>query len=176
VKEMWKDIKDFEGLYQVSSLGNIKNIKTNRVFNGYIQNTGYPTVTLKNKKYSIHRLVALAFIDNPLQKPQVNHIDSDRTNNKVENLEWCTHSENMQHAFKVGAMDNAIKKLIKNKIRAKKVAQYDLSDNLIAIHKGSVDITNKLKKEGIKISHRNVRKVCQGERHKAGGFVWKYLD
>ena len=96
MQEIWKDIKGYEGLYQVSNLGNVKSLKTNK--NLYSSNAkGYRRVGLfkgKRKGYSIHRLVAQAFIPNPENKPCVNHKDCNRANNNVNNLEWCTHKEN----------------------------------------------------------------------------------
>lgn len=117
MKEIWKDIKDYEGVYQVSNLGRVKSLSRfhNNNSGGYLskerilkQNIkrGYLTVGLckegKTKTYSVHRLVAIAFIVNPHNKKTVNHIDGNKTNNLVSNLEWCTYSENQQHAFNIG--------------------------------------------------------------------------
>lgn len=114
MQEIWKDIQDFEGLYQVSSIGNVKRIlfinnkvtkPKERMIRTYTTN-GYKMVDLckqgKYKRCLVHRLVATAFIDNPLQKQQVNHKDGNKSNNTVDNLEWCTQSENMKHAYKIG--------------------------------------------------------------------------
>lgn len=102
--EMWKDIPGFEGLYQVSSLGRIRRngkFKTLRP-----DRRGYLTVWLcKNsvqKNHKVHRLVASVFIPNPESKRTVNHIDGNKQNNRVENLEWATHSENITHANSTG--------------------------------------------------------------------------
>lgn len=127
-KEIWKDIKDFEGLYQVSNLGRIKRLPK-KVYNNGLKNKnkyfiskeiilkpstiskGYKGVILtKDKKRypkKVHRLVAQEFIPNPENKPQINHIDCNKTNNSVENLEWCTNSENQIHAYKHG-LNNCI--------------------------------------------------------------------
>lgn len=99
---MWKDIKGYEGLYQVSINGDIKN-KFGVVINGWQQNKhGYRKVRLyKNRKakdFYLHRIVAIAFVDNPNSKPIINHIDSNPKNNKASNLEWVTQKENMEHA------------------------------------------------------------------------------
>ena len=97
MKEIWKDIKDYEGLYQVSNLGNVKSLKTNKNLY-YSKSKNYLRVSLnKNgirKGYSIHRLVAQAFIPNPNNYPCVNHKDCNGNNNKVNNLEWCTYKQN----------------------------------------------------------------------------------
>ena len=91
---MRKPIKDFEGLYEVDDLGNVYSVRRNKIMSPVIINSGYYTVKLsKNKiltRYLIHRLVAQAFLDNPDNLPCVNHKDEDKTNNSVDNLEWCT--------------------------------------------------------------------------------------
>jgi hypothetical protein len=118
MQEIWKSIEGFEGLYEVSNLGNVRSLPRtvkNRYFPGKnrsltSQKTGYKAVTLtgKGKRITdyVHRLVAKAFIANPENKPAINHIDSDRTNNNVMNLEWCTFQENIDHAAKVGSFNN----------------------------------------------------------------------
>ena len=115
---MWKPIKGYEGLYEVSDRGSIKALK--RIVNSgkchrtweehfikyAVDANGYFRTNLAkggvNKTFKIHRLVAEAFIPNPLKLPEVNHIDGNKQNNSVENLEWCNHSENLKHAVKMG--------------------------------------------------------------------------
>ena len=114
MKEIWKDIKDFEGLYQISNLGRIKSLldnkgkkreiirKPRKAKNGYLYlnlwNNG------KYKTVKIHRLVAEYFIDNVNELPVVNHIDGNKLNNSANNLEWCTYKQNTIHAYKNGLL------------------------------------------------------------------------
>jgi hypothetical protein len=104
--EQWKDIKGYEGFYQVSNLGNVKNIKRNTIRKLKEDNSGYLHCLLSanavRKTFLVHRLVAAAFIDNPENKPFINHINANRSDNCVENLEWCTQKENINHSRKMG--------------------------------------------------------------------------
>lgn len=115
MKEIWKDIKGYENLYQVSTLGNVRSFKN---YNGkglvqvphnlkpqYGRHDYYTVHLTKNKNYKnalIHRLVAETFIENPNKLPQVNHIDGNKYNNSVDNLEWCNCSYNIKHAYNLG--------------------------------------------------------------------------
>jgi hypothetical protein len=120
VNEVWKDIEDYPN-YQISNFGrvkskeritnvgikNVKEIKREeRILKLFHNKKGYAqTILYRDKKphpVKIHRLVANAFIPNPENKPQVNHIDGDKNNNRIDNLEWCTQTENIQHSYKVG--------------------------------------------------------------------------
>lgn len=126
--EKWKDIKDYEGLYQVSNLGNVKSLdrkivgkdKIEKPYYGRVLSFLYSKQTKKHplkrccvelwkdgsrKRAFVHRLVACAFIENPNNKPQVNHIDGNPLNNCVENLEWVTNSENVKHAYANGLIN-----------------------------------------------------------------------
>lgn len=118
--EVWKDCKGYEGLYQVSNLGRVKSlerVRTNhsgglwvqpeKILPGKIDGCGYRVVHLsspsgKDKIERVHRLVALVFVDNPERKPEVNHINSIRLDNRAENLEWMTHQENIQYSVNQG--------------------------------------------------------------------------
>ena len=107
--EIWKDINDYEGLYQVSNFGNVKSLgneftRKERFLKLSPQSKGYLTVVLQKnatrKMVLVHRIVAEYFVSNPLNKSQINHINGDKTDNKVENLEWVSHRENLDHAIK----------------------------------------------------------------------------
>ena len=105
--EEWRDIPGYESFYQVSNLGNVRSIRFNKIRNMKSwDSNGYRAVELylNNNGYTvgIHRLVALALIPNPENKPEVNHKDRNRSNNNVENLEWVTQSENVAHAYRNG--------------------------------------------------------------------------
>ena len=121
-KEIWKDIPEYKGLYQVSNYGNIrsmdtiinckgaknidKHIRYGKILRQNKTTTGYYYVNLskqgKVKNMRVHRLVALTFIDNPNNYLLINYIDGNKLNNKVENLEWCNHSYNLKEAYRIG--------------------------------------------------------------------------
>lgn len=105
ITEVYKTIEDYPN-YEVSNLGNVRNRKTGLMLRPDKNNDGYLRVNLckngKSKMFKIHRLVASAFIPNPEHKRTVNHINGIKIDNRLENLEWATHSENVKHAFKTG--------------------------------------------------------------------------
>jgi len=101
--EKFKDIEGYEGLYRISSWGRVYNIKREKFVSPEMTKKGYLRVDLYNSKgerkhFKIHRLVADAFIPNENNKPQVNHLDGNKQNNSITNLEWCTNAENCEHA------------------------------------------------------------------------------
>lgn len=180
MQEIWKDVKGYEGRYQVSNLGRIKSVRAWRgnkhakkyieqetMVNGYVGNTGYVYVHLDGKNCTLHRLIAKTFIDNPKNKPQVNHIDGNKLNNNVNNLEWCTNKENAVHARENGLLldrDNVCS--IKN---GKRIKQFDINGNYIRTWDSA-------KKAGItlNIDFSTIIKCCKGKRNKCGGYCWKY--
>lgn len=105
MKEQWKPVVGYEDLYFVSNLGRIYGIKRKRLISICLRKDGYTKVGLyKNgirTHFGVHRLVAQAFIENPCNFPQVNHIGENKTNNSVDNLEWCTAKQNMNHGTRL---------------------------------------------------------------------------
>lgn len=106
MQHYWKDAKGYEGIYEISNKGVIRNVHTGKLIYGTINSRGYVRASLtKNgfkKNVSVHILVAQSFVDNPHNKPYVNHKDGIRTNNDANNLEWCTQKENVNHAIETG--------------------------------------------------------------------------
>lgn len=127
VKEIWKPVVGYENLYEVSNMGFIRSLKRQTIskrnivrnweskpIKVIINPRGYAVVNLylnrKMKQYRIHRLVAISFIPNPHNKPYVNHLDGVKSNNNINNLEWCTSQENSIHAVKTGLLQNSSRK------------------------------------------------------------------
>lgn len=161
--EIWKNIKGYEGKYQISSYGRVKSLKgyhgEDRVYilkphtsTNLSINYSYVTLWLncKSKKLSVHRLVAEHFIPNPLNKPFINHIDNNPQNNNMSNLEWCTQKENIQHSLKQGRRtQNTQKAMIllatKRKQEAFNEAKNLLKDCFINLEHKNSDKSNKRK-------------------------------
>lgn len=186
MEEVWKDIPNYEGLYQASNLGRIKSLnriimrKDNKIYTqkekilkpaknhkGYLHCS--LTKDFKTKKISVHRLVAQTFISNSNNLPQVNHIDGNKQNNQTNNLEWITNYDNIQHSITTGIRD--VKKIIKTMVDKNKkiVNQYDLEGNFIKKWESIKSAELQLN-----IPNQNICKVCQGKRKTAGGYIWKY--
>ena len=179
MQEVWKDVVGYRGRYQVSNLGNVKSLQRWDNLNGRIQKRekilktaidykGYIKVKLYSgvdkKTVSVHRLVAMAFIENSDNKKQVNHIDGDKTNNRVDNLELCTNKENQHHARKNGLADNCRKK-------GKKVLQFDLQGNFLN-EWYNIETAG----ANLNINGRNICACCKGKVKTAGGYIWKYKE
>lgn len=165
---MWKDIDNFEN-YKISNFGNVKSFTKRKSGNNLIpqiSRKGYQTVLLYNNgkphQKKIHRLVAAAFISNKDKLPQVNHIDGNKQNNRVDNLEWCDNSYNQIHAYKTG--------LERPKFQ-RKIKQYSLEGEYIAEFNYIREAKRYLNIDGSSISA-----CCRGKRKSAGGFIWKYAD
>jgi|SRR5690554_810142 len=151
MKEIWKDIPGFEGYYQASSLGRIKSVKRSverrnnhkngiwvyksKIIKPRLSTWGYYQVSLytehgRNQPF-VHRIIAFTFIENPRNKPQVNHKNGIKTDNRIENLEWCTHSENNKHAYDAGLKKGITKR------------KYKLSDENVLYIRKNKNITGK---------------------------------
>lgn len=177
MKEIWKDIEDYEGLYQVSNLGNVRSLNYNgthkiKEMAHQLMRKGYLRVHLsknnKSKRISIHRLVAETFIPNPNNLPQVNHIDGNKQNNCVSNLEWCTNLENQRHAWNNGLRKSKKGYHINS---AKSVYQYDLEGNFI---KQWDYISDASKELGISLS--SIYRNCNNQIKKPKYYIWKYAN
>ena len=159
--EEWKEIKDFNSYY-VSNFGRIKH--KNKILKPIKSRNGYLHIFLyKNKikkQFLIHRLVAIEFIDNTSEYNEVNHIDSDKENNRIDNLEWCTRKQNVHHFLSTNN---------RNDTNAKEVIQYDLYGNLIKKYKS---IRSASTETGI--SPHNIIFCCRGQKTTASNFIWKY--
>lgn len=172
MEEIWKDVKGYEGIYQVSNLGRIKSLSRNtknqyaykeKIIKQIKDKRGYLIVNIKKRATKVHRIVAEAFIPNPNNLPQVNHIDGNKLNNNVDNLEWCTQKENIQHGWKIGLYgENA-------HIKRKKVIQYTLDGKFIKEYCSANEAS---RQTGILCT--NICRCCRGERNKAGGYKWNY--
>jgi molybdenum-dependent DNA-binding transcriptional regulator ModE len=147
--------------YYVSNLGRFKNSYGQIMENYKTNENGYIRVYIYKKTFAIHRLVAITFLENPENKEQVNHKDGNKLNNKVENLEWCSNTENQKHKFEIGLGNNF----------TRKVKQYDLNWNLIKEY-NSISLAAK----EMKISKGTIRGVLIKYRKTACGFIWRYSD
>lgn len=166
MEEIWKGIK-FDKNYMVSNIGNIYSKKSKKILKPYLTRKGYLRIMLSNKKrYVIHRLVAEAFIPNIKNKPQVNHIDGNKLNNCVDNLEWCTQSENMQHALKT-----KLKIMPKGKevYNARSILQFDTNGNFVK----EWDCISEAQRE-LHLYH--ISDCCYGKRNKCGNYLWKFKE
>lgn len=178
--EIWKDIKGYEGKYQISNLGNIKSINYNKtkkekLLKPNISKRGYKYINLcksgrQQKKY-IHRLVAEAFISNPNNYPVINHKDNNPLNNNVKNLEWCTQSYNVRYAYKCGRKSFWLGKSGRKHCLSKAIFQYDLNEKFVKKWDCMKDVERQL---GIRVG--NISACCTGRKKTAGGFKWKYKE
>ena len=162
MEEIWRDIKGFEGKYMVSNLGRVKSLNYNKtgkekIMKGVPDGYGYFQLSLckegKVKNCRINRLVAQAFIPNPDNLPEVNHKDKIRTNNRVDNLEWCTTQYNVEYS------------------KAKAVIGINKVSGLIL----EFPSANEAKRQ-TGINQSNIIQCCKGRRNSAGGFYWHYVD
>jgi len=176
--EKWKDIKGYEGIYQVSDKGNVKSLERivtekngktkklkERTLKPVINNNGYCELILhKNKKYKhyrVHRLVAEAFIENPNNYPIINHKDGNRRNNIKENIEWCTYKYNY----------NYDKKEKPCWYKGKRIDQYDENMEYIKTYNSLYEIEKEYN-----VSRTAIRFCCLGKNKTCRGYIWRYAD
>ena len=161
--EEWRDIKGYEGKYMVSNLGRVKSLNYNKtgkegILKGVDNGDGYLVVELskdgKGKTCRINRLIAQAFIPNPDNLPEVNHKNEDKTDNRVENLEWCTKQYNIEYS------------------KAKAVIGINKVSGLILEFPSAMEAERQTG-----INNSNIIACCKGKRYKsAGGYIWFYAD
>jgi len=159
--KIFNDEKISNKKYFVSTLGRFKNSYGTIMENYKVNENGYIRVYIYNKTFTLHRLVALTFLENPENKEQVNHKDGNKLNNSVNNLEFVTNTENQLHKFKMGLGNNY----------TRKIGQYDLEGNFIKEFKSIISASKELN-----TSTSNIKGVLINKRKTAAGFIWKYLE
>jgi hypothetical protein len=181
VDEIWKDIKGYEGLYQVSNLGNVRSLRyrnRDEVRELFLKPhaRGYLQVELhkngKRKMFTVHRLVAMAFVDGYEENKQVNHIDEDKKNNVSTNLEWVSASQNVLHSISHRkVVDGKLRYYPKFQARTDKrpVVQMSLDGEIIKRWESTIKV-----KEKLGYSDWSVKQCCRGNRQTAYGYKWQY--
>jgi len=188
-EEVWKDIKGYEGLYQVSNRGRVKSLERyikrgihgiqyspERIRKQSQTHDGYQIIILSKNKIKttnrVNRIVADAFIPNPNNKPQVNHINNVRDDNRVENLEWVTASENQKYSYITNNRVNSnLNRFGIDNPLSKCILQYSADNKFIKKFYGIRDAERKTG-----INSGCITKCCKNKRKIAGGFIWKYED
>lgn len=176
MNEVWKEIAGYEGLYEVSNLGRVKSLNHPQLFilSPVLTVFGYHEVSLRKngsaKIFKLHRLVATTFLENPLNKRCINHKSGVKINNAVDNIEWCTYSENTKHMYRVlnvqpgSTWDNT-----EYPLKARSVSSIDNNGN-IETYKS---LTNAATYHNI---HRAAICTAIKKGHRAAGFHWKYAE
>lgn len=174
--EIWLDIPGFEGRYQASNLGRIKSLKSNKILSATDNGHGYKQVSLykngKNIKYKVHRLVMITFKANPDNKAQVNHINEDKSDNRLNNLEWCDNKYNVNY----GSANE------RRSSTAKKSGLYDrqakqLSKKVICVETGVVyDSIMEAARENDLKSYSPIGECCNGKKETAKGLHWRFYE
>ncbi|MCL2215777.1 MAG: NUMOD4 domain-containing protein [Defluviitaleaceae bacterium] len=184
--EVWREIPGYEN-YAVSNLGRIKNIKPylskpgakNRLLKPQEDKDGYFRVELcaksKKKKYKVHRLVALAFLENPKSLPQINHKDECKQNNNVDNLEWCTEQYNKTYKnlhYRTAKKRDYTKVIPKVIAKTKKrVNMFSMDGIFIRTYESQHEAGRQMG-----ISNKSINSCCRGKARAAGGYIWQDAD
>lgn len=178
--EIWKSVIGYENLYEVSNLGGVRSLSSNKVLKQSSDKGGYLRVNLYNnqvcKTFKVHRLVGSAFIKEEPNKTLIDHINGNRNDNKVENLRWCSNKEN--HNF---SLTKATRKELSDN-NVKKYGSHGFikaSRKVIQCSKNGIElkIWNSIKEasEVLGITKHNIFRVCNGQRISAGGYTWKFI-
>lgn len=178
MQEIWKPIKGYEGLYQVSDQGRVKSLERKncfgrtvkeRILKPYDKGYGYLSVDLfidgKRKQHQVHRLVCEAFHENPENKPQVNHKNEIKADNRACNLEWCTRRENCNFGTRNARIGEAVVKA-----QSQPIGQFSLDGELIKVWQSTHEAERQTG-----FNQGNISKVANGKRKTASGFIWKYV-
>lgn len=175
MEEIWKDIEGYETLYKISNLGRVKSFYKDKLLKPSINSQGYYRVNLYKKGIAkqmfIHRLVAMAFIPNPDNKPMINHLDCNPLNCKVDNLEWCTNQENVEYMTKLGRN----KRSNEWKLNAREKNKYKkkiVGTNIKNGKKIYFDSIAEAGRNGFSIG--DISKCCRNERKSVKGYKFEY--
>lgn len=171
MEEIWKELDDLPN-YEISNMGRLRNKNTLRILKTRISKFGYEhiTITYGGEQYfrAIHRLVAKTFLINPDNKPDVNHIDENKLNNNVNNLEWVTKSENINH----GTRNERVRKAISNsKTLSIPIIATNLKTGEVQEFYGSRECARQLG-----LNHSLITNVLKGRRRQTGGYTFKYKE
>ena len=180
ISEVWKDIKGYEGLYQISNLGRVKSLERTvaaksgskrtvreRILKPRTDKDDYLLVNLyegsgKRKTFKVHRLVCEAFHDNPKNNPEVNHINEDKSDNSACNLEWVTAKENCNHGTRNARSAKSL---------SKPVGQYTPNGGLVKVWQSACEVQRQLG-----FAQQHISDVARSKQKTAYGYVWKYIE
>lgn len=173
MKEIWKDIKGYEGEYMVSNYGNVLSLlgRKPRILKFRKTKRGYHRVSLHaHNDTLVHRLVAEAFIDNPQNLPEVNHKDECPNNNNVNNLEWCSHKYNVNY----GTCQQRAR--LKQSLTHPQHLREKFNKKVLCVETGVVYISINDASRSTGVSRVTISKVCRGIRKTSGGYHWKFVE
>lgn len=177
--EEWREVRgvgEYIGLYEVSNLGRIRTIATGYIRSLTVSDRGYLTVLFKrrgnSKRFYVHRLVANAFIPNPNNKRTVNHIDGNKQNNNVDNLEWATYEENISHSWKTGLRSSTKEQReAVSRLRSKPVLRIDPRTNEVCEFKSATEAA-----KCVDGHQANISACCRNKLKTAYGYFWKFAE